>query len=94
MELQINPRALSVLNNIAAFVESKNTTGSGERFVLKFIKEIERIAKPNLQYALCNNAVLARLQYSCRYLNDWVIVFKVKNNVFRVYDIIPGSTLF
>jgi len=93
VRLGINPRALSVINNIAAFVESKNTPGSGKRFVLKFISEIESVAQENLQYTLCNNPVLARHKYSCRYMNNWVIVFRVESNVFIVYDIIPASIM-
>lgn len=85
---------MRVIDAIAAFVESKNTRGSGARYALKFKAAIEQLALPNVQYSLCNHHILAAYKYSCSHFNDWVIVFKVENEELTVYEIIHGSLLF
>ena len=71
------PQALSVIDNIADFVESKNTLGSGDRYALRFKIAIQRLAKPNVEHSPCNHRILADFKYSCSHFNDWVIVFKI-----------------
>ncbi|MFI5139888.1 MAG: type II toxin-antitoxin system RelE/ParE family toxin [Sphingobacteriales bacterium] len=94
MNIQITPQALSVIDAIADFVESKNTRGSGKRYALKFKSAIEKLALPNVQHSLCNHSVLAAHKYSCSHFNDWVIAFKIKDGKLIVYEIIHGSLLF
>ena len=94
MELKITLQALSVIDAIADFVESKNTSGSGARFALKFKSAIEKLALPNVQYSLCNHPVLAAYKYSCSHFNDWVIAFRILENELIVYEIIHGSLLY
>ncbi len=94
MIVKITPKALSVIDAIADFVESKNTKGSGARYALKFKAVLKKLAQPNLQYSLCNHPVLAAYSYSCNHFNDWVIAFKVKGSELVVYEIIHGSLLF
>jgi hypothetical protein len=94
VKLKILPKAIRVIDAIADFVESKNTTGSGGRYALKFKSAIEQLALPNVQYALCNHPVLAAYKYSCSHFNDWVIAFRVENDVLTVYEVIHGSLLF
>ena len=94
MKLNITPKAASVIDSIAEFVESKNTPGSGNRFALKFMLAIEKLAVPNVQYALCSHHVLASLRYSCSHFNDWVIVFRITGDELVVCEIIHGSLLF
>jgi len=94
LELKITPQALSVIDAIADFVESKNTPGSGARFALKFKSAIEKLALPNVQYSLCTHPVLAAYKYSCSHFNSWVIAFRVLENELIVYEIIHGSLLF
>jgi hypothetical protein len=57
LTVKIYPRAIKVIDNIAAFVESKNTPGSGKRFANKFKTAIKKFAQPNVKYALCNNLI-------------------------------------
>ena len=83
-----------VIDAIADFVESKNIKGSGAKYALKFKSAIEKLAVPNVQYSFCNHAVLAAYKYSCSYFNDWVIAFRIKDEVLVVHEIIHGSLLF
>jgi hypothetical protein len=94
LEISITPKALKVIDSIAEFVESKNTKGSGNRFVLKFKSAIERLAVPNVQYALCAHHILAMMGYSCSHFNDWVIVFKINSEELIVFEVIHGYLLF
>lgn len=94
MNVKFTLRAARVIDNVAAFVESKNTPGSGGRYALKFKTAIQEIARPNVQYALCAHPALAQLKYSCFNFNGWVIVFKIDSDVLTVYRIIHGSMLF
>lgn len=93
MKIVIYPKASKTIDKIAAFVESKNTPGSGDRYALRFKAAIEKIAQPDVQYALCRNAFLAKSSYSCSYYNDWVIAFKLDKDVLKVYRIIHSSVL-
>ena len=94
MEVVITPRALNVINEVAGYVESVNTPGSGTRFAVKFKKRIEKLAMPNTTYALCSHHVLAAYKYSCSYYKDWVIAFRINGDKLTVYNIIHGSLLF
>ena len=85
---------MGAINSIADFVESKNTPGSGARFARKFMSAIEKFAKPNVQYALCNYRAFAAFGYSCRMVNDWVVGFKIVDHELIVYEIIHGSLLY
>ncbi len=94
MEVIITPRALNVIKEIAGYVESMNTPGSGARFAVKFKNRIQKLAIPDTTYALCSHHVLAAYKYSCSYYDDWVIAFRISGDKLTVYDIIHGSLLF
>jgi len=94
LTVKITPKALGVIDAIADFVESKNTKGSGKRYALKFKAAIKKLARPNIQYTLCNHPVLAAYGYSCSHFNDWVIAFKIRENELVVFEVIHGSLLF
>ena len=72
---------MRVIDAIADFVESKNTKGSGARYALRFKTAIQQLALPDVQYPLCNHPVLAAYKYSCSHFNDWVIAFRIENDV-------------
>lgn len=93
MKVTFTHEAAASLYIIANFVESKNTPGSGKRYALKFKKAVEKLAQPNVQYALCNHPLLNALKYSCSHYNDWVIAFKIEKGTFVVYQIIHSSVL-
>lgn len=87
------PHAASVIKNIAAFVESKNTPGSGERFVKKLKAAIDKLAIPKVDYSKCNYPDFAEKGYACSHFNDWVIAFKINGDKLTVYEIVHGALL-
>lgn len=93
MKVIISERAIAAIDDIAYFVESKNTKGSGKRFAMKFKHSIKDLAAPNIQYAVCNHVRFANLKYSCSHFNDWVIAFTIEGNILKVHEIVHGSIL-
>ncbi len=93
MEIEIKGKALKTLDEIANYVESLNTAGSGSRWLDKFLLRIQAYAKPNVIYALCRNNKLANRNFSCISFSNWVVAFKIVKNRFVIYEIIHGSLM-
>ena len=93
MKIVLKRQPQITLAAIASFTESKNTKGSGKRFILRFVKFIEKHALGNVIYSLCKHPVLADLNYCCIFYNKWVIAFTIENNITTIHTIIHGSVL-
>ncbi len=93
MKLIFKEPALKTLRLQRDFLDSKNTIGSGNRYVLKFKNSIKSFAQPNTQYAKCNNTVLLKFGYSCVTIGKWIVAFKIEDDNFIVYEIILGTLL-
>ena len=93
MKVLLKRQPQIALASIASYTESKNTKGSGKRFVLRFSKFIEKYAMDNVKYSLCYHPVLADLNFSCVFYNKLVIAFTIENNSMIVHTIIHGSVL-
>ncbi len=59
MNVRFLPEAENALFEIGAWVESRNTVGSGSRFTDTMIDKIAAYALPAVQYPICKNKVLA-----------------------------------
>lgn len=64
MEVLYKQNALDTLYEIAAFVESKNTKGSGYRFIKKVFDFIADYAIPNVHYQLGKYLKFRQKNYS------------------------------
>jgi len=93
MKVYYTTRAQKAIEHIAAFVESKNTHGSGSRFALKLESTINKFATENVEFSKCRNETLSYLGYSCLTINKWVVAFKIIQNKFIVYRIVWGGLL-
>ena len=93
MKIVYKTAALKTIDSAAAFVESKNTEGSGDRWVEKFAEEISSLAKSTAQFPLCKAPQLAKWNYRCFTYKNWVIAFKISDKKFEVCRIIWGSNL-
>ena len=94
MKIVIEPFAEAALLEIALFIESQNTPGSGKRWVKRFKTFIKRYAKPNIQYALCNHLRLAQMLYSCVHYGNLTVAFRIERKRFVIYEVIPSSMLY
>ena len=93
MKVVFRPEAEIVLDEVAEFIDTINTEGSGDFWVSKFISYIYSFALPNTSYALCNNIELADVGYSCITYNGWTIAFKIEDELFVVHKITRGNIL-
>lgn len=93
MNIVLKRQPQIALAALANFIESKNTKGSGKRFVKKFSAFIEKYAKENVSYSLCSNTILASFKYSCVFFNKWTIAFTIEKNSMVIQKIIHGTVL-
>ena len=93
MNLRLMPEAEEILFEIGMWVETKNTPGSGERFINAFMDKLSAYVFPNGKYPLCKNKFLASYRLSCIALNDWVEAFKQSKEEFVVHYILYGPWL-
>jgi hypothetical protein len=93
LKVTIKAAAQETLDEIAALIDGINTPGAGDRWIDRILDLIQEHAQPNLQYALCHNEILSASLFSCITFNNWVIVFRIEDNVLNVYQIIYGSVL-
>jgi hypothetical protein len=93
MKIIYKPGARKSIAEVADYIESLNTPGSGERWAVKLAARIETLARSKAKFALCNHPSLAKFNYSCYAYHDWVIAFKVTSTKFEVRRFILGSRL-
>ena len=92
-KLEISKEAWDTLNELAEFVESKNTLGAGNRYLNSFLIKIKNALKSHAKYAVCKYPEFAKLQLKCFIINDWVIAFETIEEQIIIRVIIHGSLL-
>ena len=94
-EIIIEPYTEDAIIELCDFVESKNTTGSGERFYKRLLDFIESYATlTNLKFPLCQNKNFAARKWSCLIFKDkWVIAFSYSENKMTIHRFVLGSKL-
>lgn len=93
MKIDIRKRALNTLIKVAEFVESKNTSGSGLRWMNKVEEKIESLAEAKVKAAFCHHASLAKYNFRCIAYNDWIIVYRISEIKFEVCRFIYAPSL-
>jgi hypothetical protein len=84
MVIEIRKRALNALSRTAAYIDSRNTPGSGDRWLDKVKSEIYSLAKHKVKLGFCKNSSLAKFHYRCFFFNDWVIAYRITEKKFEV----------
>ena len=93
MIIVYSQEAKLALFEVADFIDSINIEGSGDRWINKLSLWLKKYALSNVSYAKCKNRYLASLGLSCINYNDWIIAFKIEDDLFIVYKIVRGSLL-
>ena len=93
MKVIIEFEAQETISEIAELIDGRNTPGAGERWTDRILDFIKDYSRPKVKYALCHNQDLAAELFSCITFNNWVIVFRIKQNTFIVYQVVHGSLL-
>ncbi len=90
----IRPRAEKAIQAVALFIESKNTPGSGAKWVNQILDFLLLRSAIVSSYPLCRNIHLSQRNFSCIIFNKkWVIVFKQTKRTFDVHQVIYGPNL-
>jgi hypothetical protein len=80
MRVALEAEAEEQLYDLAYIIDDVNISGAGTRWINRFLDFIETYAHGHVSYALCKDARLAALRYSCiTYKHKWIIAFKIAN---------------
>lgn len=93
MRITIKAEAAATINEIGRYVDSKNTPGSGKRFVSKFLKLIQVSLKSYNLHGLCKFPEFADKGWKCFFIKDWIIAYKVGKKQIEIKAIIHGTLL-
>lgn len=93
MKMVFSETTTQTLRSLAQFVESKNTKGSGKRFVTKFLSYIQDTLNSFSNHAVCKHAQFAVNSWRCFFYKDYVIVYSIVDDTIFVNIIIHSSLL-
>lgn len=93
MKIVFSETATQTLRSLAQFVESKNTKGSGKRYVTKFLSYIQDTLNSFSKHAVCRNPQFAINGWRCFFYKDYVIVYSIVDDTIFINIIIHGSLL-
>ncbi len=93
MQIEIKAPAMKTLKSIADWVETKNTVGSGNRYMTKFYNFIVSQMDSVQALPLCKFPEFNLRKLKCLFYNDWVIAIKAEKNKMVIHSIIHGSWL-
>ena len=93
MEFIYKPRAAKAILKVAAYVESKNTEGSGVRWFEKLDDRIISVAETKYGLAKCRHHTLAKFNYRCFEFKGWIIAYKINGNTFEICRFIWAARL-
>ena len=94
-QLLFKKRAYTAIEQVCAFIESKNRPGSSSKWrydLVSFVSNKSNLS--NIRFPLCNHPKFAAKGFSCLvYKKEWVIAFKYTPTTLTVYRIVNGSRL-
>ena len=93
MTIEIKQPAMQALEEIANWVEERNSLGSGERYLEKFYLFIQSYAVSAEKVPLCKFPEFKAAKLKCIFFGDWVISFKIIDKKFVIYTVVHGSWL-
>lgn len=92
--LIVQTKAEKSIYKVASFIESKNLSGSSDKWVNEIFSLFNEHTKLSIVYPLCKSRRLAKQKLSCIiFKKKWVIAFKVTENNFTVYQVLNGRNL-
>ncbi len=93
MKVVYKARAKNAIVKVAIFVESQNTSGSGELWFEKLDDFIHAFANSKAKFQICKDPSLASYRYHCFVYKNWIIAFKFNEHSFEVCRFILGKRL-
>ena len=93
MQIKYTIDAFTSLAQLINFVESKNTSGAGIRWLDQYEKHLQNVLINAKQKKPCHNATFNRLNLLCIYYNDWVIAFSIHSNFILIEALMHKSRI-
>ena len=94
MKLIVRRSASENIAKTGEWVERKNTSESGARWVRRVYETLEDKARMGVKHAICRNKRLAELELRCFTYNDkWIIAYQIESDKFIVRRFIWGAKL-
>ena len=76
MKISISAEALKVVDELALFVESRNTIGAGKRFKNTFLKKKKHTLIQFSDHTICKYPLYAKHNLNCFFIDNWVVAYK------------------
>lgn len=92
-EIKYTTDAFASLTSLINFIETKNTEGSGIRWLNRYEKYLKKKFATAKQKRLCNNAAFKKLNLCCIYFNDWLIAFSIHENFILIEALLHKSRI-
>ena len=93
MQVKYTIDAFASLTSLINFIESKNTSGAGIRWLNHYEIFIERAFVNPQQKNLCHNATFKKLNLRCIYFKDWLIAFSIHENFILIEAVLHKSRI-
>lgn len=93
MQVKYTTDAFASLTGLINFIESKNTRGSGIRWLNQYEKFLKKAFANPLKRKKCNNDTFKRLKLHCIYFKNWLIAFSVNKDVILIEAILHRSRI-
>ncbi len=93
MQVKYTTDAFASLTQLINFIEAKNTTGAGIRWLNKYEQNITKAFINAKQKRLCSNETFLKLNLHCIYFNDWVIAFSIHKDFILIEALLHKSRI-
>ncbi len=93
MQVNYTTEAFASLSGLINFIESKNTTNAGLRWLNRFEGFLQTTLQNPEKITLCNNATFNLLGLRCVYFNDWIVAFSVQTDYVLVEALLHKSRI-
>ena len=93
MQVKYTKDAFSSLIQLINFIEARNTSGAGIRWLDKYEKYLTKTFINTKNKRLCNNATFKKLELHFIYFNDWVIAFSIHEDFILIEALLHKSRL-
>lgn len=92
-KIRLSKEAALVLEELAAFVEERNTREAGKRFKHRFLSKIKSQLDLFSEHKICKYPEFAERNLRCFFIHNWVIAYKKDQSTLIVYTIVLGKLL-
>jgi hypothetical protein len=93
MQINYTADAFASLTQLINFIEAKNTSGAGLRWLSNYEKYLQKHLANAKRKRPCNNATFKKLNLRCVYYNDWVIAFSIHENYILIETLLHKSRI-